>query len=63
MSIIVIAATVGGLVTFAGAVFATTWLLLASRRVDEQAELIEAWIDVLSILDGFAAMADTTEAP
>jgi hypothetical protein len=61
MSIIIVAATVGGLVTFVVAVFAITWLLSASRRSDEQADLIDAWNDVVAIHTGLVALASTTE--
>lgn len=56
--IISLAGVVGLILVLVGSVLALTWLLLTSRRVDEQSELIEAWSELLFIVTGLSEMVD-----
>ena len=51
--LVIVAATLGGLALFVGAVVALTWLIQSARAADDAGARKEAWNDVLGILDGF----------
>jgi hypothetical protein len=51
--LVIVAATLGGLALFVGAVVALTWLIQSARAADDAGARQEAWDDMCGILDGF----------